>query len=178
MFHMQIPLEYSGFKIFWLSWEKISLQPTSIQQVIWLCIKRAPSILEKTFDNCIMNIISCLPLLYLAAFPLKLLIIFRGATSATEKLSPTMTLFGITSYFVTWLPFPRTNCSLWSCSCVCLVCCQSGSCFLPVRVQCRSTDSPSNVPVIHSSPNSLVPSVAARAEVQPGLVPRAPGLRF
>lgn len=82
MFQMQMPLEYSISNIFRLPWEKISLQHTSIQQVIWLCIKRAPLVLEKTFKNHIMSI-SCLPLLYLDAFPLKLLIMLRGATFAT-----------------------------------------------------------------------------------------------
>lgn len=75
-----------------------------------------------------MNI-SCLSLSYLAAFPLKLMIILRGATSATQELSPLMILFWTISHFVTWIPFPRTHCSLQSCSCVCLVCCQSGSHF-------------------------------------------------
>lgn len=82
MFQMQMPLEYSISNLFRLPWEKISLQHTSIQQVIWLCIKRAPLVLEKTFKNHIMSI-SCLPLLYLDAFPLKLLIMLRGATFAT-----------------------------------------------------------------------------------------------
>lgn len=147
------------------------MQPTSIQQVIWLRIKRALSVLEKTFWNCIMNI-SCLSLLYLAAFPLKLLIILRGATSVTQELI----LFWTISHFLTCIPFPRMHCSLWTVAVSALSAVRLP--FLPARMQCRSTDSLRNATAIQSSPNSPVPSAAARAGVQPGLELHSPVWRL
>lgn len=71
---------------------KLVCSSRPLKKEVWLCIKRAPSILEKTLKNCIMNI-NCLSLLYLAAFPLKPMIILRGATSVTQELSLLMIHF-------------------------------------------------------------------------------------
>lgn len=124
-----------------------------------------------------MNI-SCLPLLYLTDFPLKLLMVLNRSYSCLT--------IALSYHDTFWDDVIR--CHLLSISQDKLFPVKLDLCpshllsvrlmFWSDREQYRRVDSLTNVAVIHSSPNSIVPSVAARARIQHTLDPHALGLRF